>query len=186
MTEKRIILEMGTGNDLYGLDYTKAACRAVHDALHHSSIVLFKSLGYDHRNMRVQVTIGVQEPDKVDIARVCEELPRGRAEVTAVFGGDGEEGHVGRSGNDHRGTGPGKGVDGDAQGSEDRRGQGDPPRLDGPTVAAVFKLNQRLLDGLARPGRRVAEKPLFNSLLEACLHGGGGAEIHLRYPCSKG
>lgn len=87
MTERRIILEMGTGNDLYGGDYTKAACRAVHDALHHSSIVLFKSLGYDHRDMRVQVTIGVQEPDKVDIARVCAELPRGRAEVTAVHGG---------------------------------------------------------------------------------------------------
>lgn len=85
--EKRIILEMGTGNDLYGSDYTKAACRAVQDALHHSSIVLFKSLGYDHRNMRVQVTIGVQEPDKVDIARVCAELPRGRAEVVAVHGG---------------------------------------------------------------------------------------------------
>ena len=59
MTERRIILEMGTGNDLYGGDYTKAACRAVQDALHHSSIVLFKSLGYDHRDMRVQVTIGV-------------------------------------------------------------------------------------------------------------------------------
>lgn len=87
MTEKRIILEMGTGNDLYGMDYTKAACRAVQDALHHSSIVLFKSLGYDHREMRVQVTIGVQEPDQVDIARVCAELPRGRAEVTAVHGG---------------------------------------------------------------------------------------------------
>jgi uncharacterized protein (TIGR02058 family) len=87
MTEKRIILEMGTGNDLYGGDYTKAACRAVHDALHHSSIVLFKSLGYDHRNMRVQVTIGVQEPDKVDLAFVAAELPRGRAEVTAVYGG---------------------------------------------------------------------------------------------------
>ena len=25
MSEKRIILEMGTGNDLYGQDYTKAA-----------------------------------------------------------------------------------------------------------------------------------------------------------------
>ncbi|HPR06728.1 MAG TPA: Lin0512 family protein, partial [Denitromonas sp.] len=25
MTEKRVILEMGTGNDLYGEDYTKAA-----------------------------------------------------------------------------------------------------------------------------------------------------------------
>ena len=87
MTEKRIILEMGTGNDLYGMDYTKAACRAVQDALHHSSIVLFKSLGYDHSQMRVQVTIGVQEPDLVDIVRVCAELPRGRAEVTAVYGG---------------------------------------------------------------------------------------------------
>lgn len=87
MTEKRIILEMGTGNDLYGLDYTKAACRAVQDALHHSSIVLFKSLGYDHTNMRVQVTIGVQEPERLDLARITAELPRGRAEVTAVFGG---------------------------------------------------------------------------------------------------
>lgn len=87
LEEKRLILEMGTGNDLYGGDYTKAACRAVQDALHHSSIVLFKSLGYDHQTMRVQVTIGVQEPDKVDLAVVTAELPRGRAEVTAVFGG---------------------------------------------------------------------------------------------------
>ena len=29
MPVKRIILEMGTGNDLYGEDYTKAAKRAV-------------------------------------------------------------------------------------------------------------------------------------------------------------
>lgn len=87
MPEKRIILEMGTGNDLYGGDYTKAACRAVQDALHHSSIVLFRSLGYDHRDMRVQVTIGVQQPDKVDTAAVAAELPRGRAEVAVVLGG---------------------------------------------------------------------------------------------------
>lgn len=87
MTERRIILEMGSGNDLYGGDYTKAACRAVQDALHHSSIVLFKSLGYDHHDMRVQVTIGVQEPEQIDLARVCAELPRGRAEVVAVHGG---------------------------------------------------------------------------------------------------
>ncbi len=87
MALKRIILEMGTGNDLHGADYTKAALRAVQDALHHSSIVLFKSLGYDHRDMRVQVTIGVQEPDKVDRAIVAAELPRGRAEVRAVHGG---------------------------------------------------------------------------------------------------
>lgn len=87
MTEKRIILEMGTGNDLYGQDYTKAACRAVQDALHHSSITLFSKLGIDHTEMRVQVTIGVQMPDKVDCARVAADLPRGRAEVRAVKGG---------------------------------------------------------------------------------------------------
>lgn len=87
MPERRIILEMGTGNDLYGEDYTKAACRAVHDALHHSSIVLFKSLSIDHREMRVQVTIGVQEPDRVDVEVVTAELPRGRAEVSVVHGG---------------------------------------------------------------------------------------------------
>lgn len=87
MTERRIILEMGTGNDLYGEDYTKAACRAVQDALHHSSIVLFKSLGIDHREMRVQVTIGVQQPERVDTQVVAAELPRGRAEVSVVHGG---------------------------------------------------------------------------------------------------
>ncbi len=87
MTEQRIILEMGSSNSLYGEDYTKAACRAVQDALRHSSLVLFKSLGYDHRQMRVQVTIGVQKPDQVDCDIVAAELPRGRAEVTVVHGG---------------------------------------------------------------------------------------------------
>ncbi len=87
MTEQRIILEMGSSNSLYGEDYTKAACRAVQDALRHSSLVLFKSLGYDHRQMRVEVTIGVQKPDQVDCAIVAAELPRGWAEVTVVHGG---------------------------------------------------------------------------------------------------
>ena len=59
---KLVILEMGTGNDLYGEDYTKAACRAVDDALHHSSIILFRSLGYDHADMEVRVTVAVQAP----------------------------------------------------------------------------------------------------------------------------
>lgn len=87
MTEKRIILEMGTGNDLYGQDYTKAARRAVQDALHHSSITLFSKLGVDHMTMRVQVTIGVQDPDAVDCSVIEADLPRGRAQVRAVKGG---------------------------------------------------------------------------------------------------
>lgn len=85
--EHRIILEMGTGNDLYGLDYTKAAKRAIQDALHHSSIVMFKSLDISHEEMRVQVTIGVQKPERLDIDALTAELPRGRAHVTGVVGG---------------------------------------------------------------------------------------------------
>ncbi len=87
MTEKRIILEMGTGNDLYGQDYTKAARRAVQDALHHSSITLFSKLGISHEEMRVEVTIGVQQPEKVDCDLVASDLPRGHASVRAVKGG---------------------------------------------------------------------------------------------------
>lgn len=87
MSHKRIILEMGTGNDLYGQDYTKAARRAVQDALHHSSITLFSKLGIDHTEMRVDVTVAVQEPDKVDCDLVAQDLPRGRATVRAVKGG---------------------------------------------------------------------------------------------------
>ena len=84
---KRLILEMGTGNDLYGEDYTKAACRAVQDALHHSSLVLFRSLGLSHEDMQVNVTIGVQKPDSVDTKIIADELPRGNAVVTVIKGG---------------------------------------------------------------------------------------------------
>ena len=84
---KRIILEMGMGNDLYGEDYTKAACRAVEDAIRHSSLILFRSLGFDHADMQVKVTIAVQHPDQVETATVEQKLPRGKAEVHAVKGG---------------------------------------------------------------------------------------------------
>ena len=84
---KRIILEIGTGNDLYGEDYTKAACRAVDDALHHSSMILFRSLGFDNADMDVRVTIAVQDPEKVDQIIVATKLPRGNAAVQVVKGG---------------------------------------------------------------------------------------------------
>ncbi len=87
MTEQRIIIEMGMGNDLHGMDYTKACARAIEDALRHSSLPLFGVLDVPHDAMRVQVTVAVQDPDQVDIDALVAKLPRGRAQVRAVFGG---------------------------------------------------------------------------------------------------
>ncbi|KZX97084.1 MAG: Lin0512 family protein [Sulfitobacter sp.] len=87
MTEQRIIIEMGMGNDLHGMEYTKAAARAIEDALRHSSLLLFGALDVTPDQMRVQVTVAVQEPEKVDVDALVANLPRGRAEVRAVKGG---------------------------------------------------------------------------------------------------
>jgi uncharacterized protein (TIGR02058 family) len=87
MTAKRVMLEMGTGNDLHGGDYTKAALRAVEDAIHHSSLPLIRTLGLDARAFEAEVTIGVQRPDRVDAERVRAALPHGKVSVKVVKGG---------------------------------------------------------------------------------------------------
>ena len=87
MAERRVILELGMGNDLHGGDYTKAAVRAVNDALHHSSLALLRSLSIDPASMRIEVTIGVQRPEQVDAERVRAALPYGETTVAVVKGG---------------------------------------------------------------------------------------------------
>ena len=87
MKAKRVILEMGSGNDLHGGDYTKAAVRAVEDAIHHSSLTFIRTLGIGPRMMQVEVTIGVQRPDKVDAGVVKTVLPHGQVTVNVVKGG---------------------------------------------------------------------------------------------------
>jgi len=87
MTLKRVILEMGTGNDLHGGDYTKAAIRAVGDAIHHSSLTMVRTLGVDRNTVVVDVTIGVQRPDRVDVEAVKATLPMGQVTVKVVEGG---------------------------------------------------------------------------------------------------
>ncbi len=87
MTDQRFIIEMGMGNDMYGADQTKAAGRAIEDALRHSSIPMFEVLGISHDEMRVAVTVGVPDPESVDCAALEGHLPRGQVTVTAVEGG---------------------------------------------------------------------------------------------------
>jgi uncharacterized protein (TIGR02058 family) len=87
MKAKRVILEMGSGNDLHGGDYTKAAVRAVEDAIHHSSLTFIRTLGVDPRAMQVEVTVGVQRPEKVDREVVKAALPHGQVTVNVIKGG---------------------------------------------------------------------------------------------------
>ena len=87
MKNQRFIIEMGMGNDQYGMDYTKAAARAIEDAIRHSAIPMFEATGIPHELMRVQVTVGVAEPNKVDCEALISKLPRGQATVKAVEGG---------------------------------------------------------------------------------------------------
>jgi uncharacterized protein (TIGR02058 family) len=87
MPKTRVILELGSGNDLHGSDYTKAALRAVQDALHHSSLSFVRSLKIDKAKIDVEVTIGVQRPDRVDLEAIKKSLPLGNVTVNAVKGG---------------------------------------------------------------------------------------------------
>ena len=87
MPKTRVILELGTGNDLHGSDYTKAALRAVQDALHHSSLSFVRSLQIDKTKLNVEVTIGVQRPEQVDLEKIKSSLPIGNITVKAVKGG---------------------------------------------------------------------------------------------------
>ncbi|HEU0148550.1 MAG: hypothetical protein V7634_2014 [Bradyrhizobium sp.] len=87
MARVRCITEMGMGVDVHGRDATKAAKRAVSDAIRHSSVGFFRLVGKTPHDMFVDVTIAVPNPEGVDIAAVSKELPYGTVTVTAIKGG---------------------------------------------------------------------------------------------------
>jgi uncharacterized protein (TIGR02058 family) len=87
MALKRMAVEFGMGTDLRGEDYTRAAVRALRDALWHNSLTIADALGFPKEAMIVEVMIGVARPDAVDKAQVAAVLPYGSAKVSVVEGG---------------------------------------------------------------------------------------------------
>ena len=83
----RCLTEMGMGVDVHGRDYTRAARRAVSDAIRHSSIGFFRLLNKTVDEMHVEVNIGIPNPEAVDTAAVAAELPHGQVTVKVVAGG---------------------------------------------------------------------------------------------------
>ena len=82
-----MLLELGMGTDIRGTDPTKAACRALRDALWHNTISIADLMGQPREAMIVDVHIGVPHPEKVDKAQVLAVLPYGKGTVTVVEGG---------------------------------------------------------------------------------------------------
>jgi uncharacterized protein (TIGR02058 family) len=82
-----MVLEIGTGTDIRGDDPTKAAVRALRDALWRNSLGLTHALGLDADAMEVEVTIGVPNPEQVDTAQVLAVLPHGTGKVEVCAGG---------------------------------------------------------------------------------------------------
>ena len=87
MALKRVMVEIGMGTDIRGTDYTKAAVRALRDALWHNSLPIAAALGKPTDSMVVDVHIGVPKPDLVDKNAVLAVLPHGTGTVTVVEGG---------------------------------------------------------------------------------------------------
>ncbi len=87
MALKRMVLEFGMGTDIRGADPTKAAVRALRDALWHNSLSVANALGLDTDAMQVEVIIGVPHPEQVNKQDVLAVLPHGTGTVTVVDGG---------------------------------------------------------------------------------------------------
>ena len=87
MPLKRMAMELGMGTDIRGEDYTKAATRAVHNALRQNSLVVADAFGVPREEMHVDIVIGVAKPDEVDKAAVAAMLPYGKGEVRVERGG---------------------------------------------------------------------------------------------------
>jgi len=87
MALKRMALELGMGTDIQGGDYTKAAVRALQNALRQNALVVADAFDLPRSAMQVTIIIGVQKPDLVDKQAVADVLPYGSATVNVEEGG---------------------------------------------------------------------------------------------------
>ena len=89
MAKTRLIVELGTGVDLHGGDCTKAAKRAVEDAIHHGSLLYLADVRKQgtRPKLYVDVAIAAPKPETVDGEAVLQVLPFGEKTIKVVAGG---------------------------------------------------------------------------------------------------
>jgi uncharacterized protein (TIGR02058 family) len=96
MTRTRLLIEIGTGVELHGQDPTRAAAKAVRDAVSRVCFGMglhetFKLGG--HKNSIVSILVGVPHHEQVDKAEVLKMIPYGEREIQIVEGGMIAKGH---------------------------------------------------------------------------------------------
>jgi len=89
MDLKKFIIEMGMGIDQHGQNPTKAAQKAVKDAMARSCLVgLFEIARLEDVNqMIVDVLIACPRPERVDPEQVLQAVPFGKKSIRIVEGG---------------------------------------------------------------------------------------------------
>lgn len=87
MPLKPLVMQFGVGTDIRGGDYTKAAKRAVDNAIRRNSVNVADAFDQPREAMQIKVAIGVAEPDQVDTAAVAAVFPYGDVEVELQRGG---------------------------------------------------------------------------------------------------
>ncbi|MEM8838843.1 MAG: Lin0512 family protein [Pseudomonadota bacterium] len=87
MALKKMALQLGMGTDIEGGNHTKAAIRAVENALRRNGLVVADAFGVPRREMKVKIVIGAGQPDAVDKAAVANVIPYGQPDVEVTHGG---------------------------------------------------------------------------------------------------
>ncbi len=85
-----MFVEIGMGIDLHGQNVTKAAVRAVQNAIHHNSMPGIASVlpDGDLTKMKVNVRLAIPtDRDKLELEEVRKELPYGEVTFDVVDGG---------------------------------------------------------------------------------------------------
>lgn len=85
--KKQMAVEFGMGTDLRGEDCTKAAVRAVKDALHRNALTVAPALGFPKEKMLVDIRVGVPNPASVNRDEIAACAPYGIVSVEPVQGG---------------------------------------------------------------------------------------------------
>ena len=95
MNKKRFIIEMGTGVEQHGQDVTRAATKAVRDAVTRVNLVgLLEMVALEDLNdMLIDVLIACPHPQEVDTGEVLQALPFGQKKIKVVEGGMVVHGH---------------------------------------------------------------------------------------------